>query len=140
MNQDTFIYAIPQWFIFASIFVTVYGWVEGKKSFRIIGSIVMVLLGIFSIWTINKGYFSANHFLTPNEIINEELGEETMEDLPFQSQFFTAYLSFIIAAILSVPAIFLDWKDKKYNRLFYILSGLVALFGFFIIVGALKML
>jgi len=138
MNQDTFIYTLPQWFIFASVLVTVYGWVEGKKYFRIIGSVVLILLGIFSVWTISKGYFSASHFLTPNEIIGEEMEEELIEEMPFQAKLLPAYLSFIGSAILSIPTIYFEWKDKKTKMLFYILSGLVALLGFFIIVGALK--
>ena len=140
MNQDTFIYTLPQWFIFASILVTVYGWIERKKYFRIIGSVVLILLGIYAVWAITKGYFSANHFLTPDEIISEELEEDVIEEMPFQGQLLPAYISFIVSAVLSFPAIYFDWKDKKPNRLFYILAGLVALFGFFIIVSALKMI
>jgi amino acid transporter len=140
MNQDTFIYTLPQWFIFASILVTVYGWVESKKYFRIIGSVVMILLGVFAVWAIVQGYFSANNFLTPDELISEEMEEEVMEEMPFQAQLLPAYWSFIVAAVLSLPAIYFDWKNKKPNRLFYILAGLVALLGFFIIVGALKMM
>lgn len=140
MNQDPFIYTLPQWFIFASIFVTVYGWVESKKVFRIIGSLVLILLGFFAVWAIVKGYFSACHFLTPDEIISEEMEEEVMEEIPFQAKLLPAYLSFIVSAALSFPAIYFDWKDKKPSRLFYILAGMVALLGFFIIVGALKMI
>ncbi len=140
MNQDTFIYTLPQWFIFASVFVTVYGWVESKKNFRLIGSAILILLGIFAGWAIVKGYFSANHFLTPEEIYSEEMEEEVIEEMPFQAQLLPAYLTFIVAAVLSIPAIYFDWKDKKPNRLFYILAGLTALLGFFIIAGALKMM
>lgn len=140
MNQETFIYTLPQWFIFASVFVTAYGWIEHKKNFRIIGSVILILLGIFAGWVIANGYFSANHFLTPDEIVSEELEEDVIEEMPFQAQLLPAYLSFIVAAVLSIPAIYLDWKEKKPNRLFYILAGLAALLGFFIIAGALKML
>ena len=127
MNQDTFIYTLPQWFVFASILVTVYGWIERKKYFRIIGSVVLILLGIYAVWAITKGYFSANHFLTPDEIISEELEEDVIEEMPFQGQLLPAYISFIVSAVLSFPAIYFDWKDIKPNRLFYILAGLVIL-------------
>ena len=140
MNQDTFIYTLPQWFIFAGIFVIVYGWVEHKKVFRIIGALVLVFLGIFATWAITQGYFSASNFLTPDELISEDMEEEIIDEIPFQATLLPAYWSFIIAAVLALPAIFLDLKDKKPNRLFYILAGLVSLLGFFIIVGALKSL
>lgn len=140
MNQDTFIYTLPQWFIFASIFVIAYGWVENKKVFRIIGALVLIFLGIFATWAIVKGYFSASNFLTPDELIREDMEEELVEEMPFQAKLLPAYWSFIVSAILSLPAIWLDWKEIKPNRLFYILAGLVSLLGFFIIVGALKTL
>jgi len=140
MNQDIFIYTLPQWFIFSSVIVTAYGWIERKKNFRLIGSAILILLGIFAGWAIAQGYFSANHFLTPDEVISEELEEDVIEEMPFQAQLLPAYVSFIVAAVLSIPALFLDWKDKKPNRLFYILAGLAALLGFFIIAGALKMM
>lgn len=140
MNQDTFIYTLPQWFIFASVFVTVYGWIERKKNFRLIGSAILILLGIFAGWAIASGYFSASHYFTPDEIVSQELEEDVIEEIPFQAQLLPAYLSFIVAAVLSIPAIYFDWKDKKPNRLFYILAGLVALLGFFIIAGALQMM
>ena len=140
MNQDTFLYTLPQWFIFASLIVIAYGWVEDKKVFRIIGSAGFILLGIFALYAISSGYFLASEFLTPEEIISEELEEEFFEDIPFLAQIFPAYLSFLVSAILAFPAIYFDWKNKKPTRLFIVLAGLVSLFGFFIIVGALRML
>lgn len=140
MNQDTFLYTLPQWFIFASLIVIAYGWVEDKKVFRIIGSVGFILLGIFALYAISSGYFLSSEFLTPEEIISEELEELFIEDIPFLAQIFPAYLSFLVSAVLAFPAIYFDWKNKKPTRLFIILAGLVSLFGFFIIVGALRTL
>ncbi len=140
MNQDTFIYTLPQWFIFSAVVVIVYGWVEHKKAFRMIGSFILVLLGIFAIYSIVNGYFSASHFMTPNEMMSEELDNEIIEEVPFQARLLPAYWSFIISAALAIPAIIFDWKNIKPNRLFIVLAVLVSLFGFFVIVGELKML
>ncbi len=140
MNQDVFIYTLPQWFVFSAIVGVVYGWIEKKKKFRLIGSGIFILLGVFALYTIYGGYFSANDFLTPNEMMSEDLDEEIIEEIPFQALLLPAYWSFVLSGILAIPAFWFDWKDKKPNRLFIILTGLVALFGFFIIVGELKML
>ena len=140
MNQDTFLYTLPQWFIFASLIVIAYGWVEDKKNFRIIGSVGFILLGIFALYAISGGYFLASEFLTPEEIISEELEEKFIDDIPFLAQIFPAYISFLVSGILAFPAIYFDWKNKKPTRLFIVLAGLVSLFGFFIIVGALRSL
>lgn len=138
--NDTFLYTFPQWIIFASIIVSVYGWIENKKAFRIIGATIFVLLGIYSLIIISGDYFAGAQFLTPEEIASEELDEEIIDEVPFLAQLLPAYLSFVLSAVFAIPAIFLDLKDKKQYRLFIILAGLVALFGFFIIVGAVKSL
>lgn len=140
MSQDTFIYTLPQWIIFSAIAVIAYGWVEKKKVFRIIGSVLFIILGLFAAWSIYGGYFAAYEFLTPQEIANQEMDEKTLNEMPFQARLLPAYWSFIISALLAVPAIYFDWRDKKPKRLFIVLAGLVSLFGFFIIVGELNTL
>lgn len=140
MNQDTFLYTFPQWFIFSALIIIAYGWVEQKKPFRIIGASILVLLGIYALIILMGGYFAASEYLTPNEIAREELDDEIIDEIPFQAKLIPAYWSFVVAAILALPAIFLDFKSTKKYRLFIILAGLASLFGFFIIVGALRML
>ncbi|NCB07761.1 MAG: hypothetical protein EOM73_06325 [Bacteroidia bacterium] len=138
MNQDTFLYTLPQWFIFSAVVVIAYGWVEQKKVFRIIGSVVLILLGFFAVYAISAGYFASGQFLTPDEMVSQQMDEELTGEIPFQARLLPAYLSFIVSGILALPAIYFDWKEKKPTRLFIILAGLVSLFGFFIIAGALK--
>ncbi len=138
--NDTLLYTLPQWFVFAAIIIVTYGWVEDKKPFRIIGALLFVLLGIYSLIILSGDYFAAKDFLTPEEIVREELDGEIIDEIPFQAKLFTAYLSFVLAAILTLPAILLDLKNSKKYRWFIIISGLVSLFGFFVIIGAVKTL
>ena len=138
--NDTLLYTLPQWFVFAAVIIVTYGWIEDKKSFRIIGALLFVLLGVYSLIILSGDYFAAKDFLTPEEIVREELDGEIIDEIPFQAKLFSAYLSFVLAAILTLPAIFLDLKNSKKYRWFIILSGLIALFGFFVIIGAVKTL
>jgi predicted membrane channel-forming protein YqfA (hemolysin III family) len=139
MNQDIFIYTLPQWFVFAALIIIAYGWVEKKKNFRLIGTAIFILLGIFAVYSIYAGYFAANEFLTPDEIMDEELEEENLTEIPFHVRLLPAYWSFVLSGFMAIPALYFDWKEKRPKRLFLILSVLAALFGFFIIVGELKM-
>jgi len=139
MNQDIFIYTIPQWFVFAALIIIAYGWVEKKKNFRLMGTAIFILLGIFAVYSIYAGYFAANEFLTPDEIMDEELEEENLTEIPFHVRLLPAYWSFVLSGFLAIPALYFDWKEKRPKRLFLILAVLAALFGFFIIVGELKM-
>jgi predicted ferric reductase len=138
--NETLLYTLPQWFIFAAIFVTVYGWVEQKKPFRIIGISIFILLGVFSLFVIFGDYLAAGKYLTPEEIANQQIYEDTEEEMPFIGKLLPAYLSFIISAILAIPAIFLDVRNKKSYRWFAVIAALVSLLGFFIIVGVIKYL
>ena len=138
--NDTLLYTLPQWFIFAGIFVVTYGWIEDKKPFRIIGALLLVLLGVYSLFILSGDYFAANYYLTPEEIASEELDDEILDEIPFQAKLLPAYLSFVVAAVLALPAIILDIRNSKKYRLFIVLSGLVCLFGFFIIIGAVRTL
>lgn len=138
--SDTFLYTVPQWFVFAAIIGMVYGWIEDKKVFRLIGAFVLVALGIFSLFILMGDYFAAGKYLTPDEVTSQELAEEVSEEIPFVAKLFPAYLSFLLSAILVIPAIFLDLKNKKSYRIFLIISSLAALSGFFVIVGVLKYL
>lgn len=138
MNEGVFLYTLPQWFIFSSVLVMVYGWVEKKKPFRIIGLVILILLALFSVYAISKGFFDSHSYLTPDEIINEEIEGELTEEIPFEGMIFPAYLTFLVSGVLAIPALYFEIKNKKPARVFIILAGLVSLFGFFIIVDALK--
>ncbi len=138
--NNTFLYTLPQWFIFAAIFVAVYGWVEDKKAFRLIGAGIFVALGVYSLYILSGDYLAAGSFLTPEEIANEELLDEVLEEIPFEAKLLPAYISFLVSAVIALPAIYFDLRNKKIYRLFIVLAGLVSLFGFFIVVGALKSL
>lgn len=128
---NALLYTLPQWFIFTALFSIIYGWIEDKKAFRIIGMGIFILLGILAIYIISIGCLAPGAISLP-EITNN--GEKT----PIETQLFPAYLSFIIAAVFAIPGIILDWKNKKYARLIIVITGLIALIGFFIVVGIIR--
>ena len=138
--SDTFLYTLPQWFIFAGIFVVTYGWVEDKKPFRIIGALILFALGIYSLFILFGESFAASKFLTPEEIASEVLDDEIIDEIPFEAKLVPAYWSFVVAAVFTLPAIFLDLKNSKKYRWFIVSAGLIALFGFFVIIGAVRTL
>lgn len=138
--NETFLYTLPQWFVFAAIFVAVYGWVEDKKAFRLVGAATLILLSVYAFIILTGDYFAASHYLTPEEIANEEISEEIMDEVPFQARLFPAYLAFAAAGVFAIPALILDIKNNSKYRIFIVLAALVALAGFFGIVSSLKSL
>ncbi len=138
MEIDPVLYTLPQWFVFAGIICSVYGWVEHKRIFRLLGPLFFLLLGLFALWTLMKGEFAPVEYLTPDEIISEEMEEPMANPVPIQVQLFPAYLSFVISGLLAIPAAILEWKNHRFRLWVMIFTALTALFGFFIIVGALR--
>lgn len=136
--NNTFLYTLPQWFILAGIFVITYGWIENKKPFRLIGISILIALGIYSLIILMGDWFAASKYLTPEEIATQELEDDIIAEAPFQAQLVSAYLSFVVGAMVSLAALIFEWKDKKPGRILIIISGLIMLFGFFVIVGAIK--
>ena len=140
MNENILLYTLPQWFIFAAIIASVYGWVEHKKPFRLLGPALFIALGIFAVFTLMGDSFSSYEYLTPEEIANEELEETTSSEIAFEAMLFPAYLSFVAAGLLAIPAFILEWKSRKGKNLLLIITALTGLAGFFIVVGALRSL
>lgn len=136
--NSTFLYTFPQWFVFAALFMVIYGWVENKKPFRLIGISIFIVLGIFSLVVLLGDYLAAGNYLSPEEITAEELDDEILNEIPIEAKLLPGYLSFIIASIFAIPALLLDWTNKKHSRLFIVLTSILALLGFFIIVGTVR--
>lgn len=140
MDNHMLLYTLPQWFVFAAIIASVYGWVEHKKVFRLLGPAIFFLLGIFAALILWGFLFPAFDFLTPEEIASYEMEDELNPEVPFQAMLFPAFISFVASGILAIPAIILEWLNRKGKNLLVILTALIALLGFFMIVGALRSL
>ncbi len=138
MNQDILLYTLPQWFVFAAVISSVYGWVEHKKVFSMLGPVIFLLLGLFAALVLWSDLFLSYEFLSPEEIMSEEADGEITADVPFQALLFPAYLIFVLSGLLAVPAFILQWKDLKYKNLLIVITTLTSLFGFFIVVGAVR--
>jgi predicted membrane channel-forming protein YqfA (hemolysin III family) len=135
---SAFLYTVPQWIVFAALFMIIYGWVEHKKTFRLIGLGIYVLLGAMAVMVLSGDYLAPGNFLSANEIAAEELNNEVLNETPIEAQLLPAYLSFILAALLALPTIFMDWKAHRRAKLFIVLTSVAALAGFFIVVGAVQ--
>ncbi len=136
--NDVFLYTLPQWFVFAALFMIIYGWIEDKKAFRLIGLGIFILLGFFALYVVLSGYLAAGDYLTPEEVASEEIDDVILNAPPLQAKLFSAYLSFMGAAILAIPTLLLNWFDKKQAKLLIVITSTIALLGFFIVVGAVR--
>ena len=136
--NNVFLYTFPQYFVFAALFVSIYGWVENKKSFRMIGISLFILLGLYALGVLMENHLDPGSFLTPEEIASEELDDEIINEIPMEKKLFPAYLSFILASLFALPCLIFEWKNKKGAKILLVFTALIALAGFFTIVGAVR--
>lgn len=136
--SNALIYTLPQYFVFAALFVAVYGWVENKKAFRLIGIGIFILLGLYALYILLGDHLKPGSFLTPEEIASEELDDEIINEVPMEKRLFPAYICFLVSSVLALPCFFFEWKNKKAARILLVLTALIALAGFFITVAAVQ--
>ena len=145
--NTSFLYSVPQLIIFTGIAAIVYGWVEQKRPFRIIGASILIILGLYAIYVLLSGYLAGHKYFTPYEAVMGELDEQEMlsddellfYDVPFQVKLFPAYISFLISAAIAIPALIFELlKNNKFFRIFIILAILASLVGFFIDVEVIR--
>lgn len=130
--EHVYLYTFPQYFIFLALLIFVYGWVEKKQWYRIIGMSLITILGLFALFALLK-LFPASVLKESNDIV-----EDAEAQLLFWAKLKTAYFSFVAAALSSVPTIWLERKQSRKRHFFTAATALMALFGFFIIVSSLK--
>ncbi len=135
-----FLYSIPQWVIFVGLVVIIYGWVEHKKVFGLLGSLFFIVLALFSIFAISSGYFVFNNFLSPDEIISQEMEETGLDipGLPMQAKLLPIYWGLILAGVLACITFILEWKEKRHIKLFKILLMIFSIGLFFILLAVIK--
>jgi hypothetical protein len=138
MGSGTFLYTVPQWIIFAAVISIVYGWIEAKQVFKLIGLGILFLLGILSVYLISQDYFAYSQYLSPEEVLSEQMEEPYLGGLPIEAKILPAFWIFVAGSVLSIPAFILEWKNKKGAKLMAIITGLIVLAGFFIIVGSIR--
>lgn len=138
MNSGTFLYTVPQWIVFAAVISIVYGWIESKQVFKLLGLGILFGLGILSAYLISADYFAYNDYLSPEEVLSEQMEEPYLGNLPIETKILPAYWLFIVSSVLSIPSFILEWKNKKGAKLMAVITGLIVLAGFFIIVGAIR--
>ncbi len=130
--------SIPQWTIFAAITAIIYGWVEDKKAFGLLGTALFALLGIFAGYTIYAG------LLMPDEWFNtaENFGGEELfdfDELPLEGRMLPLYWAMVVNGVAGFSATIAEWLNYRYARHLKVLIGTFGLVIFFGIIGIAKL-
>jgi hypothetical protein len=137
MISNFTILTVPQWAIFAGITVMIYGWVEKKSIFGIVGSGILAALGIFAAYAIAAGLMMPESMLD----ISENLPKDELfnpDELPVEGRLLPFYWILIGNGILALGAMFAEIYHKKIAAVLKILIGAVAIVLFFLMMAAVR--
>lgn len=137
MISNYTIITVPQWAIFAGITVMIYGWAEKKRTFGIIGSGILVILGLYAAWIIFSGS------LVPAGILDaaDPMGDGQLfspDELPVEGRLLPHYWGMVINGILALAAMVAEISRKKAAVSLKIITGIFAILIFFLMMGVVK--
>lgn len=137
MISNFTILTIPQWFIFAAVTVIIYGWMEHKKSFGLIGSAVFVLLAVFTGWAILSGMLVPESFIEAAGTIDEEI-MLAPDEIPIEGRMLPFYWGITINGLIAVAAFVTEWRNMKAAKALKITICIIGLLMFFGMMSIVK--
>jgi len=138
MISNFTIITVPQWAIFAAVTVVIYGWVENKKAFGILGSAIMAGLALFAIWAIYSGSLVPESMFDTREAMD---GEELFlpDELPIEGRMLPFYWALALNGLISVAAMISEIMNHKRAKMLKVVMCTIGLLIFFGMIGAAKM-
>lgn len=137
MISNLFILTIPQWSIFAAVTVIIYGWVERKKSFELVGLAILALLAVFAGWTIFSGMLVPESFFESTGIVDDEI-MLAPDEIPIEGRMLPFYWGITVNGIIAMAAFITEWKDLKISKTLKIITCVIAILMFFGLLSAVS--
>jgi len=138
MISNFIIFTVPQWAIFAAVTVVIYGWVEQKKAFGLVGSGILIALSLFAGWAIYTGMLIPEGFFDTKDALD---GEELFlpDELPMEGKMLPFYWGLIVNGFVALGAFSAEVTNKKPAKTLKILMSIIALLLFFGMIGVARM-
>jgi len=128
--------SVPQWVIFAGLTVMIYGWVEKKKAFGLVGTGMLVLLGLFAAYVLAAGLLVPEDFFTAGSAAEE--APLSPDEIPIEGRLLPVYWGLIVGGVLALAAFITELLNRRGANVLKLITGLLALALFFFILGALR--
>jgi len=137
MISNYTVLSVPQWLIFAAITVMIYGWLEKKKVFGIIGSGIFVSLGLFAAYALVSGLMIPENMLD----ISKDLSTKELfnpDELPVEGRLIPFYWGLAFNGLLALVALLSEVYDKRYTKTLKIITASISIVLFFLMTAAVR--
>jgi hypothetical protein len=137
MISNFTVLSVPQWLIFAALIVMAYGWIEKKWIFGIIGSGLLVALGIFAVIAIYAGWMMPESALNISQDLTvDELF--TPDELPVEGRLLPFYWVLAFNGLIALAAMLGEIYHKKFGIILKIIAATLAIILFFLMMAAVR--
>ena len=137
MISNYIIITIPQWAIFAGITVMIYGWVEKKRIFGIIGAGILVLLGIYATWAIISGALIPQELLDATDPFTDEK-LFSPDELPVEGRLLPHYWGLVLSGLLALATLLSEIYHKRFTSFLKVITGILSVIIFFLMMAAIR--
>lgn len=130
MISNYVVLTVPQWAIFVAISAMIYGWLEKKRIFGLVGSGTLVVLGLYSAIVLWAGMLvPESMFDIPGHLPGEELFNA--DELPVEGRLLPFYWGLVANGVIALIAMFLEIRNRKSPNRLKLIIGLIAVLLFF---------
>ncbi len=131
------IITIPQWAIFAGITVMIYGWVEKKHIFGIIGAGILVLLGIYAAWAIVSGALIPEGMMDAIDPFSDEK-LFSPDELPVEGRLLPHYWGLMLNGLLALATLLSEIYHKRFTNTLKVITGILSIILFFLMMAVIR--
>jgi hypothetical protein len=138
MISNYVVLTVPQWAIFTAISAMVYGWVEKKRIFGIVGSGILSVLGVYAAYTLFTGLmvpesmFDTSSYLPKEELFNPD-------ELPLEGRLLPIYWGLVINGFLAIFTMITEIRGNRLSGILKSITGGIAILLFFIMMAVVGM-
>jgi hypothetical protein len=130
MISNYVVLSVPQWAIFAAISTLIYGWIEKKRIFGIVGSGILAALGLYAAFVLWAGMLvPESMFDIPDNLPKEELFNPG--ELPVEGRLLPFYWGLVANGVLALSVMILEIRKGKSPDRMKVILGLFAVLLFF---------
>lgn len=137
MISNYVVISVPQWAIFVAISAMMYGWLEKKRIFSVIGSGILAALGLYAafvLWTgllVPESVFDNSGYLPKEELFSPD-------ELPVEGRLLPFYWGLVANGVLALIAMILEIRNRISPNRLKIAIGLISFLLFFAMTAVVR--